>query len=366
MAAGPCCSLAALGEVFLEKLEKLDIKSMTLEQLVSEFTGGGLPKYRAAQVYRWLHRGVRDFSEMSDLPQALRADLSERYEIAWAQTELKRVSRDGTVKYLFRLNDGEHVESVLMKYRHGTSICISTQVGCKMKCSFCATGKSGFSRDLTASEILSQIQAASLDSGEHISNVVLMGMGEPLDNYENVLRFLELVTSQEGMNIGMRHISLSTCGIVDKIYDLADKKLQLTLSVSLHAPNDEIRNRTMPVNRKWNVEELLKACKYYSDTTGRRISFEYAMIRDVNDMDWCAKELAVRLRGIPAHVNLIPVNDVTGTGYQKSDIGRQKRFVSILESRGVTATVRRTLGSDIEASCGQLKRKLEGGNGHEG
>lgn len=346
-------------------MEKIDIKSLSLKELTAEFQEMGLPKYRAGQVYRWLHRGAKDFSQMSDLSKDLRERLSGRYEIAWAEIELKRISKDGTVKYLFRLNDGEYVESVLMKYHHGTSICISTQVGCKMGCSFCATGKSGFSRSLTASEILSQVQAASLDAGERISNIVLMGMGEPLDNYENVLRFLELVSSPEGMNIGMRHISLSTCGLVDKIYDLADRKLQLTLSVSLHAPNDEIRSRTMPVNRKWNMEELLKACKYYTDTTGRRISFEYAMIQNVNDMDWCARELASRLKGILAHVNLIPVNDVTGTGYQKSGIDRQKRFVSILESRGITATVRRTLGSDIEASCGQLRGQHKGGNGHE-
>ncbi len=342
--------------------EKLDIKSMTLEELAEWLQKAGQPNYRAEQVYRWLHRGVRTFAEMSNLPASLREWLAERCDIAWAEPERKRVSTDGTVKYLFRLNDGEYVETVLMHYRHGTSICISTQVGCKMGCTFCATGKSGFSRNLSASEILSQIQSASLDAGERVSNVVLMGMGEPLDNYENVLRFLKLVTSAEGMNIGMRHISLSTCGLVDKIYDLADRKLQLTLSVSLHAPNDRIRNRTMPVNRRWNVEELLKACKYYSDTTGRRISFEYAMISGVNDMDRCAEELVRRLRGILAHVNLIPVNDVTGTGYQKSDISRQKRFVSLLESRGVTATVRRTLGADIEASCGQLKRKHEGGD----
>ncbi len=346
-------------------MEKIDIKSMTLSELTAEFRSGGLPGYRAGQVYRWLHRGAREFSQMSDLSKELRERLSAGYEIAWAEPELKRVSKDGTVKYLFRLNDGEYVESVLMRYQYGSSICISTQVGCKMGCSFCATGKNGFTRNLTASEILSQIQAASQDAGERISHIVLMGMGEPLDNYENVLRFLELVSSPQGLNVGMRHISLSTCGLVDRIYDLADRKLQLTLSVSLHAPNDEIRSRTMPVNRRWNIEELLKACKYYTDTTGRRISFEYAMIRDVNDMDWCAAELASRLRGILAHVNLIPVNDVTGTGYKKSDLGRQKRFVSILESRGVAATVRRTLGSDIEASCGQLKGKYKGGERNE-
>lgn len=346
-------------------MEKLDIKSLSLAELTTELQEFGLPKYRAGQVYRWLHRGVTDFSQMSDLSKTLREQLSQRYEIKWAEPELKRVSKDGTVKYLFRMNDGEYVESVLMKYHHGNSICISTQVGCKMGCTFCATGQGGFKRNLSASEILSQVQSASVDSGEKISNIVLMGMGEPLDNYENVLRFLELVSSPEGMNIGMRHISLSTCGLVDKIYDLADRKLQLTLSVSLHAPNDEIRSRTMPINKKWNTTELLNACKYYSDTTGRRISFEYAMIQGVNDMDKCAAELASRLKGIIAHVNLIPVNDVTGTGYQKSGIERQKKFISILESRGITATVRRTLGSDIEASCGQLRGQHKGGNVHE-
>lgn len=348
-----------------EFLDSRDIKSKTLAELREELGTLGLPKYRADQVYSWLHRGVTDFSQMSNLSKALREDLSQRYDIAWAEIRQKQVSKDGTVKYLFRLPDGEHVESVLMRYHHGTSICISTQVGCKMNCSFCATGKSGFSRNLSASEILSQVQAASLDEGERISHIVLMGMGEPLDNYDNVLRFLELVTSPEGLNVSMRHISLSTCGLVDRIYDLADKRLQLTLSVSLHAPNDEIRSRTMPVNRRWNMEQLLKACKYYCERTGRRISFEYAMISGVNDMDWCAKELASRLKGILAHVNLIPVNDVTGTGYKKSGLERQKRFVSLLEERGVTATVRRTLGSDIDASCGQLRRKAEGGTGHE-
>lgn len=348
-----------------EFLDSRDIKSKTLAELREELGTLGLPKYRADQVYSWLHRGVTDFSQMSNLSKALREDLSQRYIIAWAEIRQKQVSKDGTVKYLFRLPDGEHVESVLMRYHHGTSICISTQVGCKMNCSFCATGKSGFSRNLSASEILSQVQAASLDEGERISHIVLMGMGEPLDNYDNVLRFLELVTSPEGLNVSMRHISLSTCGLVDRIYDLADKRLQLTLSVSLHAPNDEIRSRTMPVNRRWNMEQLLKACKYYCERTGRRISFEYAMISGVNDMEWCAKELASRLKGILAHVNLIPVNDVTGTGYKKSGLERQKRFVSLLEERGVTATVRRTLGSDIDASCGQWRRKAEGGTGHE-
>lgn len=347
-------------------MNKTDIKSMTLEELRSGLTCAGLPQFRAKQVYGWLHRGASGFEEMTDIPKDLRRLLAERYEICRAKAVQKRVSKDGTVKFLFQMNDGELVESVLMNYHHGYSICISTQVGCKMNCSFCATGKSGFCRDLMPSEMLSQIQSAQKEENVRVSNVVLMGMGEPLDNYDNVLRFLELVSSPEGMNIGMRHISLSTCGIVDRIYELAERKLQLTLSVSLHAPNDEIRDRTMPVNRRWNVERLLEACRYYARRTGRRISFEYAMISGVNDSDRCAAELAARLRGIPAHVNLIPVNDVTGTGYRKSDTGRQKRFIEILERGGCTATVRRTLGSDIEASCGQLRRKHKGGNGYEG
>lgn len=341
-------------------MNRVDIKSKNTEELAAFIGSLGFPAYRAKQIYQWLHKGIRSFDEMTNLPLAMRCALQERCEIAWAEIRLKQCSqKDGTIKYLFRMNDGEQVESVLMKYHYGYSICISTQVGCKMNCSFCATGKSGFSRNLSPSEILSQVQAASVDIGERISHIVLMGMGEPLDNYENVLRFLELVTSPEGMNLGMRHISLSTCGIVDKIYRLADQKLQLTLSVSLHAPNDELRNKMMPVNRKWGLEELLRTCRYYGRQTGRRISFEYALISGVNDMDWCAKELARQLKGISAHVNLIPVNDVTGTGYRKSGLERQKKFVSILENFGVPATVRRTLGSDIEASCGQLKRRYD-------
>ena len=339
-------------------MELTDIKSMTLAELRTAFAAERLPSFRALQVYKWLHRGVASFDEMSDLSKVLRQQLSEKYYIANAVVERKLISKiDNTIKYLFRFQDGEYVESVLMDYHHGHTICISTQVGCKMNCSFCATGKSGFSRNLTPSEMLAQIQSAQADEGIRISNVVLMGMGEPLDNYENVLRFLELVSSDEGMNIGMRHISVSTCGIVDKIYNLAERKLQITLSISLHAPNDEIRSRTMPINRRWGVEDLLKACKYYEKMTNRRISFEYAMISGVNDSDTCAKELAGRLKGTLSHVNLIPVNDVTGNYYRKSSNDRLRKFSSILEANGITATVRRTLGSDIDASCGQLRRR---------
>ncbi len=348
-------------------MEKLDIKSRTLVELTGEFAQMGLARFRAGQVFRWLSRGAMGFEEMTDLSKDLRRELAERYEIRGAEIVRRQVSQiDGTIKFLFRLFDGQCVESVLMRYHYGISICISTQVGCKMNCSFCATGKSGFARDLFPSEMLSQVQAASKDVGERISHIVLMGMGEPLDNFENVLRFLELVTCPEGMDLSMRAISLSTCGLVDKIYALAEKKLQLTLSVSLHAPNDGIRSRTMPVNKRWPIGELMKACRYYTKMTGRRISFEYAMIQGVNDSDACARELAGRLRGMLAHVNLIPVNDVTGAGYKKSDAGRQRRFAQILQEHGVTATVRRTLGADIEASCGQLRRKTEGGKGHEG
>ncbi len=344
-----------------------DIKSMYEEELKEEFAKMGEPAYRAGQVYKWLHEGVKSFDEMTNISKKLRERLMENYYISNAAIEKKLISAyDDTKKYLFSFGDGEMVESVLMKYHHGYTSCISTQVGCKMGCTFCATGKSGFSRNLTASEMLAQLQAEQQDNHIRISNIVLMGMGEPLDNFENVIRFLKLVSSENGMNIGMRHISLSTCGIVPKIYELADMKLQLTLSVSLHAPNDQIRSRTMPVNRKYNIDELLKACQYYVRQTNRRISFEYAMIDGVNDSVANAEELAKRLKGILSHVNLIPVNAVKGTGYEKSKKESIRRFIAVLERAGITATVRRTLGSDINASCGQLRRSVSDGRIKEG
>ena len=346
---------------------KTDIKSMNEQELKAMLTEMGQPGFRSGQVYKWLHQGVKSFDEMTNIPAALRQKLVENCYISHAAIEKKLISAyDGTVKYLFSFADGETVESVVMKYHHGHTSCVSTQVGCKMGCDFCATGKSGFRRNLTASEILSQIQTEQEDNGIRISNIVLMGMGEPLDNYDNVIRFLELVSSEHGLNIGMRHISLSTCGIVPRIYELAEKKLQLTLSVSLHAPNDEIRSRTMPVNRKYPVAELLRACRYYAEKTGRRISFEYAMIDGVNDSDECARELAGRIKGMLAHVNLIPVNSVSGSDYRKSRGDRLKSFVQILERSGITATVRRTLGSDINASCGQLRSSAAGNNKAKG
>ena len=301
---------------------------------------------------------------MGNIPKDLREYLKRSCYISVANIEKKLISMyDGTVKYLFRFSDGECVESVVMKYIHGYSICVSTQAGCKMGCSFCATGRGGFARNLTPSEILSQIETAQKDLNIRISNVVLMGMGEPLDNFDNVVRFLKIVSSEESLNIGLRHITLSTCGIVPKIYELADLKMPVTLSVSLHAPDNETRSKTMPINRKYPVEQLIKACIYYFNTTKRRVSFEYAMIEDVNDSAENAKALANLLSVMPCHVNLIPVNSVKGTLYRKSSVKRQKAFVEILEKRGITATVRRTLGSDINASCGQLrgKHKEEGG-----
>ena len=339
-----------------------DIKSMLLSELQEDFALRGLQKFRAAQVYRWLHqRGATSFDEMTDLSKDLRVALKESFEIRNTEIAIRRVSKiDGTKKYLFRLNDGEMIESVLMKYKHGYSICISTQVGCKMGCTFCATGKSGFSRDLLPSEMISEIQTAQKDIGERISNVVLMGMGEPLDNYKNVLRFLELVSSENGLNIGMRHISLSTCGLIEQIDRLSDENLQITLSVSLHAPNGEIRSTIMPIARRYGYEELLEACLRYEKKTGRRISFEYALIDGVNDRVCDADELGRRLRGTLCHVNLIPLNSTARKIYKRSEKKSIDLFTKTLEKYKITVTVRRRLGNDISASCGQLRAEDAG------
>ena len=331
---------------------------MSLPELKSDFEALSEPSYRASQVYSWLSKGVYSFDDMTNLPGTFREVLKSKYYITKLNIKDKKVSIDGTVKYLFELSDGELIESVLMNYKHGYSMCLSTQAGCKMGCSFCSTGKCGFSRNLSSSEILAQIESAQLDSGIKISNIVLMGMGEPLDNYPNVLKFLKLVTSPDGLNIGARHISLSTCGLVDKIYKLAEEKMPITLSVSLHAPNDEIRNKIMKINRKWNIKELIKACEDYISYTNRRISFEYAMIDNLNDTPECANELAELLKGMLCHVNLIPLNGAhQESRLKKSSNNRIYQFKQVLEKRGITTTVRRTLGEDIEASCGQLKNK---------
>ena len=340
------------------KMEKADIKSLFPEEIAEVMRERGYPPYRANQVFEWLTKGADSFEGMRNLPASLKEELDRDFTIPGVSIERKwRSALDNTVKYLYRLQDGEYVEGVLMEYHHGHTLCLSTQAGCRMGCTFCATGMGGFRRNLLASEMLSQIQAVQKDAAVRVSNVVLMGMGEPLDNYDNVLRFLRLLSLEKGLNIGMRHISLSTCGVVPRIRQLQQENLQITLSVSLHAPNDEIRSKTMPVNRKWGVEELLSACRDYARATKRRISFEYAMIRGVNDSDECARELAGRLKGMLCHVNLIPVNEVRENSYVKSDPKRLARFVEILGQKGVNATVRRTLGSDIDASCGQLRGK---------
>lgn len=339
---------------------KQDLKSMTLAEMTEAVRGLGEPAFRGKQIFTWLHKGVTSFEDMSNLSKALRQKLDEQFYITAPEIVRKQQSqKDGTIKYLWKLRDGNCVETVLMRYRHGNSICISSEVGCAMGCAFCASTKGGLVRRLTPSEMVDQVLFSSLDSGLEISNIVLMGIGEPLDNYDTVLRFLELINSPEGMNIGMRHISLSTCGLVDRISRLAGEKLQLTLSVSLHAPTDELRSQIMPVNRKYSVDVLLQACKEYFEKTGRRISFEYAMIRDVNDSKELAELLAKKLDGIAAHVNLIPLNNIEESPLKPSSRKTIMEFQKTLEDRGIPCTVRRTLGSDIDASCGQLRRKYE-------
>lgn len=336
----------------------VDLRSLPPEVLTEQLVSRGFPAFRAKQIRQWLDRGVTDFEQMTNLPKDLRAVLAELYTVPGVTIVRKLVSAiDGTVKYLFQLDDGETVESVLMHYKHGWSQCLSTQVGCKMGCTFCATGMGGFIRNLSAAEMLAQIEAAQQDTGVRVSSIVLMGMGEPLDNYDQVVRFLRLLGEEGGVHIGMRHISLSTCGLVPGIYRLMEEQIPLTLSISLHAPNDAIRSQSMPVNNRWPIDELLKACRDYIDATGRRISFEYAMIDGLNDSDECAEELASRLRGMLCHVNLIPVNAVEGKHQKRSSKERIRSFMNILEKRGINATVRRTLGSDINASCGQLRRQ---------
>ena len=336
----------------------MNLKSLTLTELMTLLKEQGEPGFRAKQVYTWLHKGVRSYEEMTNLPQSLRNRLQEQYPICPPQVARKQVSKlDGTTKYLWELSDGNCVESVLMRYHHGNTVCISTEVGCLMGCAFCASTHGGLVRRLEPFEMLDQVLFTQIDSGLPVSNIVLMGIGEPLDNFDNVMRFLELVNSPEGMNISMRHISLSTCGLVPKIDQLAQKKLQLTLSVSLHAPNDAIRNTIMPVNKAYPIDELIAACRRYYEATSRRISFEYAMINGVNDKPEDAKELLRRMKGLPAHFNLIPLNHVEESPLKPSTRQAVARFQQLLEEGGITATVRRTLGSDIDASCGQLRRK---------
>ncbi len=339
--------------------DKTDIKSLSIQELRAQFAALGEPAFRAGQVFSWLHqKRAQSFDEMTNLSKSLRGALAEHFYIPYITIKQRLVSAiDGTVKYLYELEDGETVEAVFMRYHHGNSLCISTQVGCRMGCTFCASTLGGCVRNLTAAEMLCEIHAAEQDTQEKVSSLVLMGIGEPLDNYDNVVRFLQLLSDENGMNMSTRHVSLSTCGLVPRIYDLAEHRFGLTLSVSLHAPNDEIRGRTMPVNRRYPIDELLTACRHYTQATSRRISFEYALIDGVNDSEQNASELAKRLKGMLCHVNLIPVNPVTERDFRASTRDAIRRFTTVLEHAGIVVTVRRTLGVDINAACGQLRRE---------
>lgn len=329
--------------------------SAELEQFIIEM---GEPGFRAKQLFEWIHgKHAADFAEMTNLPKTLREKLESTAKLPRTEVVRKLVSqKDGTRKYLFALENGSVIESVLMKYEYGNTVCISTQAGCRMGCQFCASTLDGVERSLAAGEMLSQVYEIQKDCGERVSGVVLMGSGEPLDNYENVLKFLRLINDRKGQNMGQRHITLSTCGLIDKIYELAEENLQITLAVSLHAPNDGIRNSIMPISRANPMDTLLSACRAYAEKTKRRITFEYAMMQDVNDSDACARELAGRLRHMLCHVNLIPVNDVKERAFVKSSDERVRRFAAILQDNSVETTVRRRLGSDIDAACGQLRR----------
>ena len=338
----------------------MNLKNLTQPELADILRGLGQPAFRAKQVFSWLHRGVRSYEEMTNLPKQLREALARDYPLDTPKVVRKQESqKDGTIKYLWKLRDGNCVETVLMRYRYGNTVCISTEVGCRMGCAFCASTIGGLVRRLEPAEMLDEVLFTQVDSGLPVSHIVLMGIGEPLDNFDNVMRFLELVNSPDGMNISMRHISLSTCGLVPKIDELAARKLQISLAISLHGPNNELRSRVMPVNKAYPIEELLAACRRYYDATGRRIHFEYAMIDGVNDTPECARELLKRLKGLGAHVNLIPLNHVEESPFKPSSKEAVARFQKLLEDGGVTATVRRTLGGDIDASCGQLRRKYQ-------
>lgn len=340
-----------------EKTIPHDLKSMTIGEIEAVLCGMEQPAYRAGQIFKWLYRGVRDFSQMSDIPAVLRERLSAECMITSPGIVGKQISSDGTIKYLFEFEDGNRVESVLMEYSHGMSICISTQVGCRMGCLFCASAIGGLVRNLTPSEMLDQILFAREDSGKHISNVVLMGIGEPLDNFDNLIRFLELVRHEDGLSIGHRHISVSTCGLCPMIERLASMHLQITLSVSLHSPFNDVRKNIMPGASSYSLAELIDCCDNYFEATKRRISFEYTMMAGINDRDEDVRELIRLFRGKPCHINLITLNHVAGRDILPSSKNRVIRFSELLESGGLNVTRRRNLGSDISAACGQLRRE---------
>ncbi|MBR0112562.1 MAG: 23S rRNA (adenine(2503)-C(2))-methyltransferase RlmN [Clostridia bacterium] len=336
----------------------MDILSMSLDEVTAAFKENSIQAFRAKQVYEWLHKHlVQSYDEMTNLPKDLRAKLTADFPVEGCKVEKVQTASDGTLKFLYSLKDDELVESVVMKYKYGYTVCVSSQVGCKMGCRFCASTVGGFRRNLTPGEMLDQVYRAQSYVGERISHIVLMGMGEPMNNFDNVMKFISLLTDENGINLSVRNISLSTCGIVPGIEKLREKHLQLTLSVSLHAPNDKIRNGIMPVNKKYGVDELLSACRRYASETSRRISFEYSMMKDVNDSDECAKELASKLKGMLCHVNLIPINEVETSPFRPSTQERISRFSEILSGSGISTTVRRKLGYDIDASCGQLRLK---------
>ena len=337
----------------------IDLKDFEYDELTDFLAEIGEPKYRSGQIFEWLHKGVESYDEMTNISKATKKKLEEISAVSTLKIREKYVSKiDGTVKYLFALPDGNCIESVVMRYHHGLTICISSQVGCRMGCRFCASTIGGLYRNLTPGEIINQVIFAQKDLGERISNIVMMGIGEPLDNFENVVKFLHNVNHEKGLNIGYRHITVSTCGVVPVIYELAKENLPITLTISLHAPNDEIRDGIMPVNHKWKISELMEACRAYLDTTGRRISFEYSLIHGVNDSMENADELSRLVKSLHAHVNLIPVNKVEERSYTKGTNEEIYAFSERLSKNGINATVRRELGSDIAASCGQLRKKL--------
>lgn len=339
-------------------MDNINLKDLTIKELETFFEKIGEKRFRAKQVFQWLYRGVSNFEEMTNLSKELREKLHTYAEIGNLKIiQVQSSKTDGTKKYLFGLKDGNSIESVFMKYKHGNSICISSQAGCRMGCKFCASTVGGLCRNLTAGEIIDQILSVERDTREKISNIVIMGTGEPFDNYENLSKFIHLVNSKDGLNIGMRSITVSTCGIVPKIKQFANDFPQVNLAISLHAPNDEIRSKTMPINKKYNIEELLKACKFYVNETGRRITFEYALVSGINDQDIHAEELAYRLKGMLCHVNLIPLNSVIESELSGASREHALKFKDRLEKLGITTTVRRELGSDIDAACGQLRMK---------
>ncbi len=335
-----------------------NIKDYDLNELKQELTNIGEKPFRAEQIFKWLYvEKVHSFDEMTNLSLELREKLKQNYDICNFTIVKKLESKDGTKKYLFGLSDGNAIESVLMQYHFGKTVCVSSQIGCKMGCKFCASTGIAFIRSLTSGEIVEQIIAIEQDIGEKISNVVFMGIGEPFDNYDNVMNAVKILNNQKGLNIGARHISISTSGIVPKIYQFADENVQCTLSISLHSANNETRSSMMPVNNAYNIQELIKACKYYISKTNKRISFEYALAKDNNDNQKAADELVALLHGMLCHVNLIPINKIENGKYIKSSNENIIKFRDYLNSKGITATIRRELGSDIEAACGQLRRK---------